>query len=97
MAALDENPPAEDVATDSQSQLSSKLDTPLNPLTDTADTEKEDGIETPQVDKPVKEEMPVDQYPHGLKLVLLSGASIVAVFLIALDQVSSSHLKTATM
>jgi hypothetical protein len=29
-----------------------------------------------------------DQYPHGLKLVLLAGASIVAVFLIALDQVS---------
>lgn len=28
------------------------------------------------------------QYPHGLKLVLLAGASIVAVFLIALDQVS---------
>ena len=30
-----------------------------------------------------------DQYPHGLKLVLLAGASIVAVFLIALDQVSN--------
>jgi hypothetical protein len=30
-----------------------------------------------------------DQYPHGLKLVLLAGASIVAVFLIALDQVST--------
>lgn len=28
-----------------------------------------------------------EQYPHGLKLVLLASASIVAVFLIALDQV----------
>ncbi|KAI1612823.1 putative efflux pump antibiotic resistance protein [Exophiala viscosa] len=27
-----------------------------------------------------------DQYPHGLKLVLLAGASLVAVFMIALDQ-----------
>ncbi|KAF2151523.1 MFS general substrate transporter [Myriangium duriaei CBS 260.36] len=27
-----------------------------------------------------------DHYPHGVKLVLLAGASIVAVFLIALDQ-----------
>lgn len=31
-----------------------------------------------------------DQYPHGLKLVLLAGATIVAFFLIALDQVSGS-------
>jgi hypothetical protein len=31
-----------------------------------------------------------DQYPHGLKLVLLAGASIIAVFMIALDQVSST-------
>lgn len=29
-----------------------------------------------------------DQYPHGFRLWLLAGASIVAVFLIALDQVS---------
>ena len=29
------------------------------------------------------------QYPHGLTLVLLAGASIVAVFMIALDQVST--------
>ncbi|KIW96646.1 uncharacterized protein Z519_02037 [Cladophialophora bantiana CBS 173.52] len=27
-----------------------------------------------------------DQYPHGLKLVLVAGASVIAVFLIALDQ-----------
>ena len=38
--------------------------------------------------KPVQH-MSDDQYPHGLKLVLLAGASLVAVFLIALDQVSS--------
>lgn len=30
-----------------------------------------------------------DQYPHGLKLIILASASIVAVFLIALDQVRS--------
>jgi hypothetical protein len=29
-----------------------------------------------------------DEYPHGLKLVILAGASLIAVFLIALDQVS---------
>ena len=29
-----------------------------------------------------------EEYPHGVKLVLLSLASMVAVFLIALDQVS---------
>ena len=33
-------------------------------------------------------ELPADQYPHGMKLVLLSSAALVAVFLIALDQVS---------
>jgi len=31
-----------------------------------------------------------DQYSHGLKLVLLAGASMVAVFLIALDQVGNT-------
>ena len=35
-------------------------------------------------------DMAEDQYPHGLKLVLLAGASIVAVFLIALDQVRTN-------
>ena len=28
-----------------------------------------------------------DEYPHGWKLVILAGASVIAVFLIALDQV----------
>ena len=32
-----------------------------------------------------------DQYPHGLKLIILASAALVAVFLIALDQVSSYH------
>ncbi len=31
-----------------------------------------------------------DQYPQGYKLVLLAGATVIAVFLIALDQVSTS-------
>jgi hypothetical protein len=31
-----------------------------------------------------------DEYPTGLRLVLLAGASIMGVFLISLDQVSSS-------
>lgn len=37
----------------------------------------------------VGHEPTVDQYPHGLRLIILAGASIVAVFLIALDQVSA--------
>ena len=37
-------------------------------------------VQVHQVDDP-------DQCPHGFKLFLLSGASIAAVFLIALDQV----------
>lgn len=31
-----------------------------------------------------------DEYPHGLRLFLLAGASIMGVFLISLDQVSNS-------
>jgi hypothetical protein len=34
-----------------------------------------------------------DKYPHGLRLIILAGASIVAVFLIALDQVSAISLE----
>lgn len=30
-----------------------------------------------------------EEYPHGIRLVLLAGASIMGVFLISLDQVSS--------
>ncbi|KIV94475.1 hypothetical protein PV10_02240 [Exophiala mesophila] len=32
------------------------------------------------------QEMTDDQYPHGLKLILLASASLISVFLIALDQ-----------
>jgi hypothetical protein len=39
-------------------------------------------------DEPLHAELDNDQYPHGLQLVVLAAASIVAVFLIALDQVS---------
>lgn len=35
------------------------------------------------------QQMSDDEYPQGFKLVLLAGASLVAVFLIALDQVSN--------
>jgi hypothetical protein len=38
-----------------------------------------------------------DEYPHGLKLILLTGASIVAVFLIALDQVSTLPTHAVTV
>lgn len=41
-------------------------------------------IQTESIQDPTQ-----DQYPHGLKLVLLAGASVVAVFLIALDQVGN--------
>lgn len=37
----------------------------------------------------VVEDIKEDQYPHGLKLIILASASLVAVFFIALDQVSS--------
>ena len=35
-----------------------------------------------------------NQYPHGLKLVALAGASVVSIFLIALDQVRPLVLPT---
>lgn len=46
-------------------------------------------------EKPVQA-MTDDKYPHGLKLVILAGAALIAVFLIALDQVStlSTHSDT---
>jgi hypothetical protein len=39
-------------------------------------------------EKPIQD-APEDQYPTGLKLVVLAGASMVSVFMIALDQVST--------
>lgn len=48
-------------------------------------TDESDGT---NLEKPV-EVVTQDQYPHGLKLVALSSACLVSVFLIALDQVRS--------
>jgi MFS transporter, DHA2 family, glioxin efflux transporter len=39
-----------------------------------------------------KDVMTEDLYPHGIHFVFLAGASIIAVFLIALDQVSLGPL-----
>ena len=41
-------------------------------------------------EQPVAGSDVVGEYPTGLRLVLLAGASIMGVFLISLDQVSSS-------
>jgi len=38
-------------------------------------------------DAPSDHSDPEDMYPHGIRLYLLAGASIAAVFLISLDQV----------
>lgn len=51
-------------------------------------------IETAEPEKAVQAMTDAD-YPHGLKLVLLSGAALVAVFLIALDQVRLCGLHPA--
>ncbi len=67
------------------------------------DSSKPSTLNTPDMDnvsdtRSVHPERPTqdmtdDLYPHGLELVLLAGASISAVFLISLDQVSTStHL-----
>ena len=53
-----------------------------------ASTTKFSDTDSAESRKPVQH-ISDDQYPRGLKLVLLAGASIVAVFLIALDQVST--------
>ena len=59
------------------------LPTTITSNTDTVDAEK-----------PVNAELDDDQYPHGLKLVVLAAAALVAVFLIALDQVSKLIMPT---
>ena len=48
------------------------------------DGDKEERTDLGSFTNPNSEE----HYPHGLKLFILAGASMVAVFLIALDQVS---------
>ena len=67
---------------------------PFKPSTlDAASMDKISDSDSAEPNKP-DQHMSDDQYPHGLKFVLLAGASIIAVFLIALDQVSD--LSTAT-
>ena len=51
-------------------------------ITKDKDTGNVDAEKSPNV------EVDDDLYPHGLSLVVLASASMVAVFLIALDQVS---------
>ena len=48
---------------------------------------------TLDAEKPAHVVLEDGQYPHGLKLVVLAGASLVGVFLIALDQVSNPILQ----
>ena len=58
--------------------------------------DKSSNTDSAEAEKPTQH-MSDDQYPHGLKVVLLAGASIVAVFLIALDQVSIPPTITETV
>ena len=53
-----------------------------------------DHSSTASPEKPV-EDITEDQYPHGFRLVLLAGATIIAVFLIALDQVSKHSIQSS--
>lgn len=55
---------------------------------DSAKEGKMDNNGNALLEKPNQDKLD-DQYPHGLKLVILAAASISAVFLIALDQVST--------
>lgn len=55
-----------------------KLETPNN-ISDSDGSKSEKSIDHSTAES--------DQWPRGFKLFLLSGASLVAVFLIALDQV----------
>lgn len=73
--------PVEDVA-------SSKAST-LQPSDEAATIEDKNQISSDNTVPTMKDE----EYPHGLPLVLLAGASLIAVFLIALDQVSTSQTR----
>lgn len=85
MAVPDENPTT---VRETGSSKSSTLNPPeINKVGDS-------DSETPE--KPI-ETIPDDQYPHGLALALLSGAALIAVFLIALDQVSISPTLSVTI
>lgn len=66
-----------------------------SPNPSTLSTHEVDNIGNSNTTHPEKlvQSLSDDQYPHGLVLVFLAGASLIAVFLIALDQVSiiSTH------
>ena len=59
----------------------------LSPPTETPPSTDNDNNEVAHQEKSVAS-TEEDQYPHGLRLLSLVSATIVAVFLIALDQVS---------
>lgn len=62
---------------------------PSTPIAvDATDTDKASDIDSSKLNRHISD----DDYPQGLRLVLLAGASLVAVFLIALDQVSTRLL-----
>lgn len=63
---------------DTPESLTLKLET-LNNISDSDGSKSEKSIDYSTAES--------DQWPRGFKLFLLSGASLVAVFLIALDQV----------
>lgn len=49
-----------------------------------------EGSDKTPLEKPVDDsQVNEDQYPHGLKLWVLTSASLAATFLISLDQVSA--------
>ena len=85
MPILEEKPSMAEA--DSTSSKSSTLDD--------RNVNKDGHDDDTNTEKPIQG-MTEDQYPHGLKLLLLAGASIVAVFLIALDQVSNSRTRPST-
>lgn len=69
-------------------------ESPKSPTLDTPDHANNIGnSDNLHQEKPVQE-MSNQQYPHGLPLILLAGSSIIAVFLIALDQVSTHSTHT---
>ena len=63
-----------------------ETDSPKPSTLSTSDVNNVGDSDSAHPEKPVQG-MTDDLYPHGLKLVLVAGASIIAVFLIALDQV----------
>lgn len=65
-----------------------ETDSPKPSTLNNPDVNNVGGSDSEHPEKPAQF-MTDDQYPRGLKLVLLTGASLIAVFLIALDQVST--------